>query len=165
MISRIVEISRGKTARLTLDRLDKFIVPDPNSGCWIWAGSRNLRGYGRLTLYGGASKKTFWAHRLVYEFYRGSIPIGLHLDHLCKTPACVNPAHLEPVTPKENALRVAEPFDVGRANRSKTHCPSGHEYSAINTKRYKNKMGHTSRTCQTCAILRARRARFFRRMT
>ena len=37
----------------------------------------------------------------------GSIPDGLHLDHLCRVPACVNPEHLEPVTLAENNRRAA----------------------------------------------------------
>lgn len=60
-------------------------------------------GYGQLRVDG----KPQYVHRLVYEALRGEIPKGLHLDHLCRTPACVNPWHLEPVTQQENVRRGA----------------------------------------------------------
>lgn len=68
--------------------------------CWLWRGALNNRGYGRLTRGGHV-----YAHRYVYELERGPIPTGMQLDHLCRTPACVNPAHLEPVTGTENVRR------------------------------------------------------------
>jgi len=80
-------------------------IPDyaPHLGnCWIWTGSSNKDGHGhffpeRRTLAG--------AHRWLYEQTNGPVDPALHLDHLCRVPACVRPDHLEPVTPKENAVR------------------------------------------------------------
>lgn len=71
---------------------------DPDTGCWIWTGLRSTAGYGRT------GPSTF-AHREYYEKANGPIPDGLSLDHLCRTPACVNPDHLEPVTHAENLRR------------------------------------------------------------
>lgn len=67
-------------------------------GCWIWTASRDRRGYGRF------DRKL--AHRTAYQLLVGDIPDGLELDHLCRTPACVNPEHLEPVTHAENVRRA-----------------------------------------------------------
>lgn len=72
--------------------------------CWIWTGARNRGGYGVVGV-GRRSEGTKLAHRLSYEIHVGLIPDGLHLDHLCVTPACVNPEHLEPVTQQENNRR------------------------------------------------------------
>ena len=94
--------------------LSRFHV-DSNSGCWLWDGPLDPNGYtGKLVVEG---RRTH-AHRAVYLYQVGPIPDGLELDHLCRTPRCVNPAHLEPVTHQENMRRA-------RMNR-KTHCLRGH---------------------------------------
>lgn len=69
--------------------------------CHIWLLSLNKDGYGQEWA-GGRSLK---AHRAAYERSVGKIPAGMVLDHLCKTRSCVNPDHLQPVTPFENARR------------------------------------------------------------
>jgi hypothetical protein len=81
----------------------------------------------------------FLAHRFVYEFLIGPIPAGLQLDHLCRVPACVNPAHLEPVTSKQNIQRGLTGYfgekykgKGARPWRQKTHCKYGHAYEGYN---------------------------------
>lgn len=69
--------------------------------CWIWQGAASDHGYGHVRRDG----KLMQAHRVYYEAVHGTIPDGLHLDHLCRMPPCVNPDHLEPVTPAENTRR------------------------------------------------------------
>lgn len=80
------------------------------------------------------------AHRLAYEFIRGPIPDGLQLDHLCRVRRCVNPAHLEPVSQRENLIR-GEGW-AGK-NARKTTCNKGHALSVI-----PNNLG--KRGCLTC---------------
>lgn len=53
--------------------------------------------------------RTFCAHRLLYELLVEPVPDDLQMDHLCRTPTCVNPSHLEPVTPRENVRRGNQP--------------------------------------------------------
>ena len=50
----------------------------------------------------------FLAHRVSYELFKGEIPSGLTLDHLCLNKHCINPAHLEPLTSAENSKRFME---------------------------------------------------------
>jgi hypothetical protein len=89
--------------RPVIDRLaDRVEIAD--SGCWIFTGAlRN--GYGALGA-GPRGSGLVYAHRVAYEHFVGDIPEGLHLDHLCMTRSCVNPAHLEPVTQGENNRRA-----------------------------------------------------------
>lgn len=88
------------------------IQPD---GCWLWSGSTNGHGYGRLARSG----KLHGAHRFAYEHFIGPIPNGLDLDHLCRVRLCVNPSHLEPVTRGENLLRGDT---VNRAHHEGREC-------------------------------------------
>ena len=126
---------------------DRIAVDD---GCWIWQGGFNTKShYGQFSVRGDDGQtKTLRAHRAVYELLVGPIPEGLTLDHLCMVKACVRPGHLEPVTQRENTRRAVaalgtEPF--GRANRAKTHCKHGHEFTPENT--YRSKYGRACRAC------------------
>lgn len=74
---------------------------DEATGCWIWIAYIHKTGYGRVSYHG----KAIGAHRALYLLAGREIPEGLQLDHLCKTRACVNPDHLEPVTQIVNLRR------------------------------------------------------------
>lgn len=70
--------------------------------CLIWRGQTNNHGYGKIMIDGSKQQ----VHRVAYEHWVGPIPDGYHVDHLCSIRACIEPSHLEPVTPRENTLRV-----------------------------------------------------------
>jgi hypothetical protein len=108
----------------------------PFSTCWWWVATTNQKGYGRAWIGG----KLVGVHRHFYETFVGLIPEGLQLDHFaCPNPGCCNPAHVRPVTPRENSLRS----DTSRAaiNLSRTHCKCGREYDS---------QQKTGRTCSAC---------------
>jgi hypothetical protein len=68
--------------------------------CWLWLGGVNSQGYGKFCV----QPRYYGAHRLAYEWEVGPI-LAETLDHLCRLRICVNPAHLEPVSRRENTLR------------------------------------------------------------
>ena len=98
------QIPRRKVGKIMLSMKQKIeshisIIPD---GCWNWTGKiSKITGYGHV----GFNYKTYLAHRLSYIVYKGSIPEGMVIDHLCRNRKCVNPLHLEAVSLKENILR------------------------------------------------------------
>lgn len=123
--------------------------------CWLWTGAL-VTGYGSLRRADGHHL----AHRYVYEALVGPIPEGMDLDHLCHNAdasceggwscahrRCVNPAHLEPTTHRQNILR-----GVGTAARNarKTHCDSGHPLSGANLRIARRRDGRERRVCVAC---------------
>lgn len=115
------------------------INPEPTTGCWLWAGHIQPKGYGTAR---NITRRLQLAHRLIYELMKGPIPEGLTIDHLCRVRSCVNPDHMEPVTNRVNILRGYNPPAI-QARR--THCPRGHSLANA----YKSK-GH--RMCRTCQL-------------
>lgn len=82
-------------------RIIRGAEPSPD-GCWIWQGAKLKEGYGVI----GVRGKLQLTHRIAYKEFVGPIPVGYHIDHLCRVTSCCNPTHLEPVTPKENYRRA-----------------------------------------------------------
>lgn len=89
---------------------EKYEVND--TGCWIWSGSKDERGYGRFGT--GGSGVSEGAHRVSYKLYVGPIPKGHIVCHRCDVPSCVNPAHLFLGTHQEN---MTDRNQKGRAAR------------------------------------------------
>lgn len=67
-------------------------------GCWEWTGPLTKGGYGQF-IFKGVWKK---AHRWAYEIFKGIIPCGMCVLHLCDNPCCVNPDHLRLGTQRDN---------------------------------------------------------------
>lgn len=124
------------------------------NGCWIWTASLDTAGYASFYWDG----KVRAGHRVAYQALVGPIPDGLDLDHVkargCTSTACVNPAHLEPVTRLENSARGANPKYV--AWRTNTCARGLHSLADV-------KVGASGkRRCPVCRRDRERAARLAR---
>lgn len=110
--------------------------------CWTWTGPRTTVGpYARFR-HGGKSHR---AHRI--SLLAAGKPLGQEepVDHLCRNTLCVNPEHLEPVTPRENSLRGAGP--PGENSRQK-FCKNGHD---LDDPANHYPSGKRGRSCLTCS--------------
>lgn len=93
-----------------IDRFMKFVVPEPNSGCWLWSGSyKGHMRYGRFRWSEGSS-----AHRFSYNFFCGAIPEKMSVLHKCDVTCCVNPDHLFIGTSKDNAIDMVKKGRVSK---------------------------------------------------
>lgn len=117
-------------------RFFRLVQEDPETGCWIWLGARNKKGYGRFD--------KGYAHIFSYTVIGGkTVPVGHELDHFkCRNPGCVYYGHVEPVTHLENVRRGE------KANR--VVCIAGHPFTPENTKYRKN----GTRCCKECDLRR-----------
>jgi hypothetical protein len=125
-----------------LVRIKRNVVIDER-GCWLWQLYKDKGGYGCILV----NRKSRIAPRVSFELHYGLIPSGLHLHHKCGNRSCINPLHLEPVTPFEHIGR--SPRTVTFANRYRTHCYRGHEFTEENT--YVDPDG--GRVCRKCCSI------------
>lgn len=109
--------------------------------CWLWLAGKDWDGYGIYWVH----KRSVRAHRWIYEQLKEAVPAHLVIDHLCKTPACVNPDHMRVVTNGENVL-CGESFSA--KNKKKTYCKRGHKLSDDNI--FTVPSHPESRRCRTC---------------
>lgn len=112
--------------------------------CMIWQGGKTSHGYG-VVVYMNQQTTT---HRVLYMLRHGAIPAGMEIDHTCNRRDCINPAHHQLVTHKENMQRGAQ---------RRTTCRAGHPWDDKNTyvTTIKRKQGGT-REQRYCRICRAK---------
>jgi hypothetical protein len=141
----------GRPPKPPLERFERQLRAS-QSGCVEWTGRIDRYGYGQFRP-GGRDTSHCGAHRWSYEHFVGQIQPGTHIDHLCRNRKCVNPWHLELVTPRENVMRGLGPAAV---NARKTHCIHGHPLTPDNI--------YTSSGMRTCKICKkATSARNYRK--
>ena len=137
---------QAKTKDWLMDR----VSPEPNSGCWLWLKATTPEGYGLFT--GAKSqwgRRQVFAHRFSYELFKGDIPENFVIDHLCRTPICVNPAHLEAVPNGVNVRRGLHASIMAAKAATRTHCRNGHPVT--------RRSGGKKHVCQACQTDRNRR--------
>lgn len=103
--------TRNRPCKPMKQRLVNLMVPEPNTGCWLFLGQLYRNGYGKINV----AKKTTSAHRVSYETFKGEIG-ELWVLHKCDTPCCINPDHLFLGTRQDN---VDDMMRKGRKQASK----------------------------------------------
>lgn len=106
-------------------------------GCKVWQGPKKHDGYPKTHVV----NQTCFTHRLMFLLAKGPLISGMQIDHICGNPSCINPEHLEQVTPRENRRRSSTGHWVG----TETHCAKGHLYTGSNILR-----DGTTIRCRTC---------------
>lgn len=108
--------------------------------CILWTGAQDGKGYGVKWVLGGGGRRT-GAHRWAWEQVNGPVPDGLVIDHLCRTPLCVEPTHLEPVFQAENVRRGIGRYGINGTGR----CSAGHDLTTPGAL-----VGAAQPRCRTC---------------
>lgn len=129
--------ARGRAAKPAHIRFWQYV--DQSGDCWVWTASVRADGYGEFRVDGRLVRP----HRFAYEQMVGPIPDGLVIDHLCRNRRCVNPSHLEPVTPLVNNQRGAHAHIINTGR-----CLRGHEMTPANTYTRPNTGQQMCRTCR-----------------
>ena len=142
------ESQRGSRPEKThINRVDpltvlmRHTVCNLATGCWLWCGKVDRKGYGRVSFrVAGRRRRYMGVHRLSYELNIGPIPRGLGVLHRCDTPRCWRPAHLWLGTNAQNtadmwakgrglaphqAYRYGEPMSRGRSKPRAQPAPVG----------------------------------------
>lgn len=128
------------------ERMWDKIMPELNSGCWLWFGSymgRKRSTYGSVRI----GRKMEYAHRYFYAAAGNIIPETHQVDHKCYNTLCVNPQHMGAVSRKTNLQRARAYYKAAR-----THCKNGHEMSSDNSYLYGGR-----KICRACRVAADRR--------
>ncbi len=118
-----------------LNRLNRKTIRNPVTGCWLWQGNKDEKGYGLTSFL--PKRRSIRVSRLSAHLF-----LGLDLDDLsllachkkeCSNSNCWNPEHIYIGNNSENLRDARDKLIERSANGNKTHCAKGHSYDKENT--------------------------------
>lgn len=140
-------VGRGPYGLTARQRFDRFVSPEPNSGCWLWLGAYIRKGYG---MFGYSPNNVRLATHVALEFDGRERPTSKSIArHKCDNPACVNPDHLEWGSHKDNHNDMVSRGRDRMDSTRKTHCVRGHDLAETSYIR-----GNGYRQCRECDNIR-----------
>jgi ribosomal protein L37E len=154
---RALGLRHRRVSRTLEERFTDSFIPEPNSGCWLWLGSRDRKGYGQIRV---AKHDLRYATHVALEINDRSVPDGMSACHHCDNPGCVNPDHLFIGTQQDNTTdmirkgRASKPPTAKPGQGVKELCHRGHPMSGDNLF-----FTSTGRGCRQCRIDRKRAKR------
>jgi len=123
-----------------------------DEGCWLYPTGGSYDGYVLMRLAGRA----MGVHRWAWLIWKGSVPDGMELHHLCHERAgcqagtdcqhrrCFNPDHLMPMSHADNNARVSRRLMMG------SWCNHGHRYTPDNIVPRRLSSGGDGFRCRAC---------------
>lgn len=151
----VLGVKHRRLQRTIAERFADYVLPEPNSGCFLWEGSTDRKGYGQLRVARNVLK---YATHIALELEGRPVPDGMNACHHCDNPICVNPDHLFIGTQKDN---TDDMLRKGRASRPpvakpgqgmKEFCVRGHPLSGDNL--YYPPGNSRYRACRECLRIR-----------
>ena len=124
-------------------KLENHRVIDETTQCWLFTGSIDPNGYGKLTY----NSKSIGVHRLSAHIWLGyNISIRYNKEQVnhkpdCPNKHCFNPEHLYVGTQKQNVIDYYKSIDTGI-------CPKGHPNEFMYE--YTSLLGKKFRWCRMC---------------
>jgi HNH endonuclease len=135
------------TRKTPAERLADGLERKPN-GCLEWTKQTDHKGYGRIKVDG----KMLKTHRFAWTLANGPIPEGMSVLHHCDNRLCADTEKcLFLGTKADNNADMKAKGRYVSANKAKTECTNGHEYTEANT--YVTPRGN--RHCKTCHSIQA----------
>lgn len=150
--TRTLKLKRTRKPAPVEVRFFRYVHFEPNSGCWLWDGSCDRKGYGQIRVASSGCGALRYASHISLEIAGRPLTPGMQACHRCDNPYCVNPEHLFPGTQLDNihdcmakGRKTNPPSALGKRHPERFFCEAGHPLTEENTYRYK-----LQKMCRTC---------------